>query len=66
MLRKAAQNDVSLDEDIEAAGQDWVPRLKPCGNCHACEQPVGPSELFCGIACQYAFEHFEMQLLRRR
>ncbi len=66
MLRKAAQDDTSFQEDFDAAGRDWAPRLKPCGTCHACEQRVGQAELFCGIACQYAFEHFEMQLLQKR
>ncbi|WP_404994714.1 hypothetical protein [Cupriavidus pauculus] len=66
MLRKVVQDDLSFQEDFEAAGRDWAPRLKPCGTCHACEQPVGKTDLFCGIACQYAFEHFEMQLLKKR
>ncbi|MEN7529480.1 MULTISPECIES: hypothetical protein [unclassified Cupriavidus] len=66
MLRKAAQDDSSFEEDFDHAGRDWAPRLKPCGTCHACEKPVGATDLFCGIPCQYAFEHFEMQLLRRR
>nr|WP_315595820.1 hypothetical protein [uncultured Cupriavidus sp.] len=66
MLRKAAQDDTSFHEEFENAGRDWAPRLRPCGTCHACERPVGQADLFCGIPCQYAFEHFEMQLLRKR
>ncbi len=66
MLRKAVQDDSSFQEDFDAAGRDWAPRLKPCGSCHGCEKPVGRTDLFCSITCQYAFEHFEMQLLRKR
>jgi len=65
MLRKAVDDDAAFQEDFEAAGRDWVPRLRPCGTCHACEKPVGHADLFCSITCQYAFEHFEMRLLRK-
>ncbi|CAG2129724.1 hypothetical protein LMG19282_00224 [Cupriavidus campinensis] len=65
-LRKAVQDDSSFDDDLDAAGRDWAPRLKPCGACHGCEQPVGPAVLFCSAACQQSFEHFEMRLLRKR
>lgn len=52
MLRKAVQDDSSFLEDFENAGRDWAPRLKPCGTCHACEQPVRRAELFCvSVSC---------------
>jgi len=66
MLRKAVQDDSAFQEDFDADGRDWTPRLQPCGNCHGCERPVGRADLFCSITCQYAFEHFEMQLLKKR
>ncbi len=33
-LRKAVQDDSSFHDDLDAAGRDWAPRLKPCGACH--------------------------------
>ncbi|MGO4304346.1 hypothetical protein [Cupriavidus sp. RAF12] len=65
-LRKAVQDDTSFQNDFEADGRDWAPRLRPCGTCHACEAPLSDGMLFCNESCQQVFEHFEMQLLKKR
>ena len=60
--RKLQQAEI----DAAVTHRKTFPRLKYTGNCHHCEAPVGPKQLFCDRRLDSCADDFEREWERRQ